>query len=720
MNGIRSSARAYKLWEAIALGLITLLAAALRFTKLADVPPGLHYDEGFQGMMARTVLDGGPPQLFFESNMGEEPLAIYLVAASLSLAGQNPWALRLPSALIGTLTVPLAWWLGRELWRLARLGRSSPGQTAEGQTAAAGSQGRVQEEGTGPQEALVGLGTAAVLAILYWHLTFSRVSIEPILVPFFATLAFAALVHGLHSVYRGKPSFLSFALAGLAVGGSLYTYKAGYMVPLLALLFLGYAAIVERGFLRRQGRGLLLMALVVLLVALPISVYFATHPTDFLHRPTSVAVVSVASAIPPQGQGATVGSWRALVDNLPRVLGMFFVRGDANPRSNLPGRPALDPFLALLFLVGLGRAVAGFRRPALALLPIWLVTMSVPTLITEYAPHFGRAIGATPAVAALCSLGGLTLWQGASRFNRRWLQVAVALLLGLGLVSSTVSTVRAYFQAWGRGPDVFYAYDEGLVQIARYANTLPVSEAVYLTPTSRDHYTLQFLLQRPLSSFDGRAGLVLPPSDRASTVIVLLREDAVTLPVLQQAQPGGQIMRTWTDRYDRPYAVAYHLPAVAESQAPLLVPNHRVEASFGGVARLLGFSVSAEEVAPGDTLYLTLYWQALAPLDKEYTVFTHLLGENNPATNGPLWAGHDSQPDGGQYPTTAWQPGELVLDVHALAVPAEAPPGEYQLEAGLYLLATMARLPAVDATGTPLAQDAALLGTVRVRGAESD
>jgi hypothetical protein len=171
MNQTRSPARAYRLWEALALGLITLLAAALRFTQLADVPPGLHYDEGFKGVMARTLLQGGPPQLFFASNMGEEPLAIYLVAASLDLVGQEPWAIRLPSALIGTLTVPLAWWLGRELWGLARYGRSFPGQRAEEQTAAVSSQGQVHEGEPGQQEALVGLGAASVLAILYWHLT---------------------------------------------------------------------------------------------------------------------------------------------------------------------------------------------------------------------------------------------------------------------------------------------------------------------------------------------------------------------------------------------------------------------------------------------------------------------------------------------------------------------------------------------------------------------
>jgi hypothetical protein len=96
-------------------------------------------------------------------------------------------------------------------------------------------------------------------------------------------------------------------------------------------------------------------------------------------------------------------------------------------------------------------------------------------------------------------------------------------------------------------------------------------------------------------------------------------------------------------------------------------------------------------------------------------VFTHLLGEHNPATNDPVWAGHDSQPNGGYYPTTAWRPGQIIADVHPLAIPVDAPAGQYQIETGLYLLENMIRLPAVDLDGNPLPGNAVLLGTVEVR-----
>ena len=663
--------------EALALLLILLLAAALRLCCLKELPPGLHFDEGFKGVTARALVEGAEPQLFFEEDMGEEPIAIYLVALAFRLLGQEPRVIRLASALVGLLTVPLAWYLGRELFR----------------------------------SRLAGLAAALVLAILYWHVSFSRIGMEPILVPFFATLAFAALVRALNT-----DSLAAFALAGLALGGSLYTYKAGYFVPILALLYVGCAALVDRGFLRRYGRGLALAALLALLVAAPLAVYFLTHLEHFMHRPASVTS--------PAGE---------LAGNLLRVVGMFFVQGDANPRSNLPGRPVLDPFLALLFLLGLGRLMVGSFRGSQegrvrALLPLlWLVVMIVPTLVTEHAPHFGRAIGATPAVALLCAagidyvLGGVprrdgehgevkTMSSVSPRFRPR-LTIWLAALLALGLAYSTAATARAYFHTWGTSPELFYAYDVGLARVADQINALPGDEDVYLTPTAADHYTLEFLVQRPFSAYDGRHGQLYPPPGRAATAIILLQEDQVTLPALQQSRPDGRVLWTLPDDYGRPYAAAYYLPATA---TPAPAPDHRAGAEWAGAVRLLGYSPERQDVAPGETVDVTLYWQVLAPLDEDYTVFVHLLGEHNPATGGPLWAGHDGQPDGGHYPTGRWQPGQVVLDIHPLALPADAPPGEYRLEIGLYLLATMARLPAVDALGNPLPDNAALPGTLEV------
>jgi 4-amino-4-deoxy-L-arabinose transferase-like glycosyltransferase len=102
------------------------------------------------------------------------------------------------------------------------------------------------------------------------------------------------------------------------------------------------------------------------------------------------------------------------------------------------------------------------------------------------------------------------------------------------------------------------------------------------------------------------------------------------------------------------------------------------------------------EMRPGDQLTLDLFWQAEEVLAEDYTVFVHLLGPYNPETGGPLWAQNDSYPLAGGHPTTRWLPGQVVVDRHRLEIPANTPPGTYQIEAGLYDARTGERLRVSD------------------------
>jgi hypothetical protein len=125
--------------------------------------------------------------------------------------------------------------------------------------------------------------------------------------------------------------------------------------------------------------------------------------------------------------------------------------------------------------------------------------------------------------------------------------------------------------------------------------------------------------------------------------------------------------------------------------------------------RILGYALSAEQVAPGDTLLLTLYWQALEPMSERYTVFTHLLDASE-----VIQAQMDSEPQGGGLPTDRWAAGQTVQDNYALVVSDAAQPGPHVLEAGMYLLETLDRLPVADSeTEMPLG-DRVLLGTIQV------
>ncbi|HEX6383072.1 MAG TPA: glycosyltransferase family 39 protein [Anaerolineae bacterium] len=132
-----------------------------------------------------------------------------------------------------------------------------------------------------------------------------------------------------------------------------------------------------------------------------------------------------------------------------------------------------------------------------------------------------------------------------------------------------------------------------------------------------------------------------------------------------------------------------------------------VNLEFGEHIHLKGYTLLTDEVAAGDILQLTLFWETTTRLDWRYKVFLHLLDEN-----GQVVAQRDSEPGGSLIPTTIWQPGQTIIDNHGILLPATTPPGQYRLIVGLYDFADpSARLPIRTSAGVVSAFP---LATIRV------
>ncbi len=676
--------------ELVALALIILVAAFFRFYNLGEIPPGLHYDEAFHGLDAMNVLQGGEYPIFFTENFGREPLFIYLVAISFYLLGVSAFSIRVVSAVTGVVTVPALYLLAKETFSQEKGGVSR----------------------------YRGLLAAFILAVSYWHVNFSREGFRAILVPLLEVLTFYFLWRGFR-----REEGASFAWSGFFLGASLYTYQVTRLLPPFLILFLAYRFLLDKkGFWRVYGRGLLLLFAVALITSAPLGYYFLRHPSDFTLR------LGQASVVTP-GEGWDKAA-RTILANTAKSLAMFSLRGDEDPRNNLPGRPALDVFLSVGFLLGSALALARIKKPEHAFLVFWLGIMLLSTILSNYAPHYRRAIGVTPALAILTANGILTLKEGAQRLVRRktvliqrGMHFIALLAIGGGLVSSTIDTYHDYFLTWGRDIGLYYSFDVGLVSLAEYASRLPRDEKVYLSPVQAHHPTIVFTLgpaqQAPLGekgrlkSYDGRLCQVLPGRfDGATTYLIIVHEDGRSLALFQRHWPQGEVVRKFFDWEGDSYAVAYRVPPGSD---PVVKPQHPLAANLDNKARLLGYDLEPGPYEPGQVIGLTLYWQALTAMETDYTVFTHLLGPYNPLTNGPLWGGYDSRPGGGTYPTTVWEAGEIVVDEYKIPVQADAPPGEYQLEVGMYHLATMKRLPVLDDSGA-VRDDRILLGTLQLIG----
>jgi 4-amino-4-deoxy-L-arabinose transferase-like glycosyltransferase len=182
--------------------------------------------------------------------------------------------------------------------------------------------------------------------------------------------------------------------------------------------------------------------------------------------------------------------------------------------------------------------------------------------------------------------------------------------------------------------------------------------------------------------------------------------DTIRLPVYYRgdwlAVLNTQMKRVWSGdealvfvtRADR-----YPLP---------MAPKVTVDAVLGDTIHLLGYSDErGEKLAPGGQYAVTLFWRANVRQTDDYTVFVHLRD-----VTGRTVAQQDGQPLGGDYPTSRWRPGEVVIDPRVVILPKDLPVGEYTIWVGMYRLDTMERLPLRnDNSG----ENALLLGSILIR-----
>jgi len=130
-------------------------------------------------------------------------------------------------------------------------------------------------------------------------------------------------------------------------------------------------------------------------------------------------------------------------------------------------------------------------------------------------------------------------------------------------------------------------------------------------------------------------------------------------------------------------------------QTPPASPGEPARISFSDKMMLLSYEKEMN-IDRGQVMRVTLHWWAMSPMTEDYAIFVHLLDEQ-----GRVAWQHDGPPAFGARPTTTWTPGDVIVDVHEIPIPADAPPGNYQVEIGVYSPINWQRLNVLDAEGLP-------------------
>ncbi|MBI5650585.1 MAG: phospholipid carrier-dependent glycosyltransferase [Chloroflexi bacterium] len=110
---------------------------------------------------------------------------------------------------------------------------------------------------------------------------------------------------------------------------------------------------------------------------------------------------------------------------------------------------------------------------------------------------------------------------------------------------------------------------------------------------------------------------------------------------------------------------AYAYPQTLHESDLAQIPN-RVDIEYEGKIKLLGYTISARAIYPGDARELTLYWQALAAMDEDYTIAIRVLDAHQRVIGT-----RDSYPGHGMLPTRVMRAGQIIRDVYWLPIAPE-------------------------------------------------
>ncbi len=455
----------------VILIIILILAGFLRFYQLTTTPPGLYPDEAMNGNNALEALRTGEFKTYYPENNGREGFFINIQAAFLDSFGANePWVLRLPSALFGLLTVLGMFFLARELF-----------------------------------SAQIGLLSSFLLATSVWHIIFSRIGFRAIMAPFFLVWAVYFLLKALRA--HSKFHILYSIFAGVLFGAGFHAYIAYRVTPVLILIIILWYWWTNKESARR--RAILLSTFYFLLsafiVAFPLGLYYLNHPADFLGRTAQVSVFSSPTPLHDLGS------------NILKTAGMFNFEGDGNWRHNFAGRPELFFPVGIFFLVGIiigvvalfkknpkseylnSKQYVNLNNPnpksfgisdfensdssrnsklGFGVLFLWLFLAALPVVISnEGLPHALRAILMLPPVIILAAVGGIALYTTASRYLPPLFLRPLMLILILILILEPFGT---YFTRWANNPNVQGAFAADYVAIGREINRLPQETPKYI------------------------------------------------------------------------------------------------------------------------------------------------------------------------------------------------------------------------------------------------
>lgn len=429
---------------------VVLLAFVLRFYKLGSIPPSLTWDEVAWGYNAYSLGENLKdefgkflPLLYLES-FGDfkPPLYAYLTILPVKIFGLNEFATRFPSALFGSLTVLITFFLVKELF---------------------------QKEHSG-----LPILASFLLAISPWHILLSRAAFEANVSSFLILAGLLLFLKSFKKNYYFPLSLLLFLL-------SMFTFNtARIVVPLLAVVLL----ILYFKNLFTMKKIVIPSVLVAFVLYLPLFLFLQTPQAKLRFEEVNIfsdsAVVLKANQ---QIENDNNAPWSKVIHNRRLAYGVsyihhyfdnltpnfLFFQGDGNPKFSTQDVGQLYiweiPFLILGFI-----ALFRTRGKGKLIVASILIIGIVPAAFARETPHALRIETTLPSFQILTALGVLTFFSSIKTLKKFYVSRIMVVFFVLIVCGNFTYFLHSYFVhyanefsgEWQYGYKESVAYVEGV------------------------------------------------------------------------------------------------------------------------------------------------------------------------------------------------------------------------------------------------------------------
>ncbi len=449
----------------ILISLITLLGLTLRTVNLNASPPGFNADEAALGYNAYSLLKTGKDEwgqtlpLVFRSFDDYKPgLYVYLDVPFVAIMGLNELAVRMPSILLGTLSILIIYLLSKRIFK----------------------------------NDVIALSTAFLLSVSPWSSHYSRGAWETNVATFFILL-------GVYTFLKSQERFKYYYVSATAFILSMYTYQSTRLV--VPLLILGLIIFYWKKVFTKKIIGPVIFSGIIILPLL-----FVLFSNQGLARFQGVSIFTDLGIVNKINRER--GEHQSPSDSLAKVFhnqpfyyalyftenyfnhfspSFLFTRGDALGRNKIPEMGQLYLFEIATLLIGVFMLIIKKYHDT-KVIWLWLIVAPIAAALTFQAPHALRAQNMVMPLALISGLGlGAILnwiWD-----LRKWFKLPLTFLVGLVIFFFVLRFLHQYFVHLPKT----YAleWQNGFSQLVNYVNE---NEGKYNKVVITDRYDQPYIL----------------------------------------------------------------------------------------------------------------------------------------------------------------------------------------------------------------------------------